>query len=70
MNVRVHGRSRHYRTVSFSARTNEVVLIEQRKLPHTFELTRTKNFKQTSKSGFKDFKKCGVLHKTLVFEEH
>ena len=50
MNVRVHGRSRHYRTVSFSARTNEVVLIDQRKLPHTFELTRTKNFKRTARA--------------------
>jgi S-methyl-5-thioribose-1-phosphate isomerase len=50
VNVRVHGRSRHYRTVSFSARTNEVVLIEQRKLPHTFELTRTKNFNQTARA--------------------
>ncbi len=50
MNVRVKGRRRHYRTVSFSARTNEVILIEQRKLPHTFELTRTKNFKQTARA--------------------
>ena len=50
MNVRVHGRSRHYRTVSFSARTNEVVLIEQRKLPHTFELTRTANYRQTARA--------------------
>ncbi len=50
MKVRVHGRSRQYRTVSFSARTNEVVLIEQRKLPHTFDLTRTKNYKQTARA--------------------
>jgi len=50
VNVRVHGRSRHHRTVTFSARTNEVVLIEQRKLPHTFELTRTKNFNQTARA--------------------
>lgn len=50
MNVRVHGRSRHYRTVSFSARTNEVVLIEQRKLPHTFEFTRTANYRQTARA--------------------
>ena len=41
MNVRVHGRRRHYRTVDFDARANAVA-IEQRKLPHTFELrTRT-----------------------------
>jgi len=50
MKVRVKGRSRHYRTVSFDARDNEVVLIEQRKLPHAFELTRTKNFKQTARA--------------------
>ena len=50
MKVRVKGRSRHYRTVSFDARRNEVVLIEQRKLPHAFELTRTKNFKQTARA--------------------
>ena len=50
MYVRVHGRSRHYRTVSFSERTNEVVLIEQRKLPHTFELTRTANYRQTARA--------------------
>ncbi len=50
MKVRVHGRSRHYRTVSFSERINEVVLIEQRKLPHVFEITRTKTFKQTARA--------------------
>jgi methylthioribose-1-phosphate isomerase len=50
MKVRVKGRSRHYRTVSFDARDNEVVLVEQRKLPHAFELTRTKNFQQTARA--------------------
>ena len=48
MNVRVHGRRRHYRTVDFDARANAVVLIEQRKLPHTFELTRTRTTRQTA----------------------
>ena len=48
MKVRVHGRWRHYRTVDFDARTNEVVLIEQRKLPHQFELTRTPTVQQLS----------------------
>jgi methylthioribose-1-phosphate isomerase len=50
MKVRVNGRTRHYRTVSFDARRNEVVLIEQRKLPHAFELTRTKTFQQTARA--------------------
>jgi len=48
MNVRVHGRRRHYRTVDFDARANAVVLIEQRKLPHTFALTRTRTTRQTA----------------------
>ncbi|MFL2908120.1 MAG: S-methyl-5-thioribose-1-phosphate isomerase [Limisphaerales bacterium] len=50
MKVRVHGRRRHYRTVDFDARTNEVVLIEQRKLPHQFELTRTRTVQQTARA--------------------
>ncbi len=50
MKVRVHGRAKHFRTVSFDSRTNEVVLIEQRRLPHAFELVRTQNFKQTARA--------------------
>jgi len=50
MKVRVHGRRRHYRTVDFDARINEVVLIEQRKLPHQFELTRTRTVQQTARA--------------------
>ena len=50
MKVRVHGHRRHYRTVDFDARTNEVVLIEQRKLPHHFELTRTRTVQQTARA--------------------
>jgi S-methyl-5-thioribose-1-phosphate isomerase len=50
MKVRVKGCFRHYRTVSFDARHNEVVLIEQRKLPHAFELTRTKTFRKTARA--------------------
>ena len=50
MKVRVHGRTKHYRTVSFDIRTNEVVLIEQRRLPHAFELTRTGTYKQTARA--------------------
>ena len=48
MKVRVHGRRRHYRTVDFDVRANAVVLIEQRKLPHTFEITRTRTVRQTA----------------------
>lgn len=48
MRVTVRGTSRNYRTVSFDAASNEVLLIEQRLLPHTFELFRTKDFTQTA----------------------
>ncbi len=50
MKVRVHGRRKHVRTVDFDARTNEVVLIEQRKLPHHFEFTRTRTVTQTARA--------------------
>ena len=50
MKVRVHGRTKHYRTVSFDVRTNEVVLVEQRRLPHAFELTCTGTYKQTARA--------------------
>jgi hypothetical protein len=38
MNVTVRGRTRHYRTVTFDAKRNAVLLIEQRLLPHRFEI--------------------------------
>lgn len=48
MNVKVRGRSRHYRTVEFDARRNEVLLIEQRLLPHQFKVVRMSDFKATA----------------------
>ncbi|MBA4149472.1 MAG: S-methyl-5-thioribose-1-phosphate isomerase [Verrucomicrobia bacterium] len=48
MNVTVGGKSRHYRTVAFDAGSNEVLLIEQRLLPHEFKIVRTKTFKETA----------------------
>src|SRR5689334_12727146 len=48
MNVTVKGRTTHYRTVTFDPSHNEVVLIEQRLLPHKFELFRGHNFKETA----------------------
>lgn len=50
MNVKVPGRSKHYRTVSFDARRNEVLLIEQRLLPHEFKIVRIPDFKQTARA--------------------
>lgn len=50
MNVRVRGRSRHFRTVSFDARRNEVLLIEQRLLPHEFKIVRMKDYRATARA--------------------
>ena len=48
MNVKIKNKTRHYRTVSFHAAANAVVLIEQRLLPHRFELVRTRDFRETT----------------------
>jgi len=50
VNVKVRGRSRHYRTVSFEARRNEVRLIEQRLLPHQFKIVRTRDYRETARA--------------------
>jgi methylthioribose-1-phosphate isomerase len=50
MKVSLNGRARHYRTVTFDAPTNQVVLIEQRLLPHRFKLFTTDDFRQTAKA--------------------
>ncbi|HKW31023.1 MAG TPA: S-methyl-5-thioribose-1-phosphate isomerase [Verrucomicrobiae bacterium] len=48
MNVNVRGRIRHYRTVTFNPARNEVLLIEQRLLPHEFKIIAAKNFRETA----------------------
>jgi methylthioribose-1-phosphate isomerase len=48
MNVTLRGRTQHFRTVAFDAAKNEVVLIEQRLLPHDFKLVRTRDYKETA----------------------
>ena len=48
MNVTLRGRIEHFRTVTFDAVKNEVVLIEQRLLPHEFRLVRMRDFKATA----------------------
>src|ERR1041385_5016885 len=48
MNVTINGRGSHYRTVAFDSTRNEVLLIEQRLLPHTFEIFRARDFAQTA----------------------
>ncbi len=48
MNVTIHGKTRHYRTVTFDAKRNEVLLIEQRLLPHEFKIIATRDFRETA----------------------
>ena len=50
MNVRIGKRTQHFRTVTFDARTNSVTLVEQRLLPHRFELVQTRNFRETAQA--------------------
>ncbi|EEF62982.1 S-methyl-5-thioribose-1-phosphate isomerase [Pedosphaera parvula] len=50
MNVTVRGRTNHYRTVAFDTAKNSVLLIEQRLLPHQFEVIGTRDFKETAKA--------------------
>jgi len=48
MNVTVHGRTRHYRTVTFDRARNVVRLVEQRLLPHQFKIVATRDFRETA----------------------
>jgi methylthioribose-1-phosphate isomerase len=48
MNVRSGKRVQHFRTVTFDAATNRVQLIEQRLLPHRFEIIGTRDFRETA----------------------
>ena len=50
MNVTVGGRKAHYRTVAFDAASNEVLLIEQRLLPHEFKVIPTRDFRETARA--------------------
>src|SRR4029077_11094538 len=43
MKITVRGRIRHFRTVAFDSRRNAVLLIEQRLLPHDFQVVATRN---------------------------
>ncbi len=48
MNVRLRGRTRHFRTVTFDSARNEVKLVEQRLLPHEFKIVATRTFKESA----------------------
>jgi len=48
MNVTAQGRTSHYRTVSFDAAQNHVRMIEQRLLPHVFEIVAARTYQETA----------------------
>jgi methylthioribose-1-phosphate isomerase len=50
MNVTLHGKTAHYRTVAFDAKQNAVLLIEQRLLPHEFKIIPTRDFRDTARA--------------------
>jgi methylthioribose-1-phosphate isomerase len=50
MNVRIGNRTQHFRTVTFNATTNRVVLIEQRLLPHEFKLIEIRDYRATARA--------------------
>ena len=50
MNVTVRSRARHFRTVAFNAERNLVELIEQRLLPHEFQITSTADYRATARA--------------------
>ena len=50
MKVTITGQPQSHRTVSFDAGKNHVLLIEQRLLPHSFEIIRTADFRETARA--------------------
>lgn len=50
MNVTIRGQTRHYRTVTYDARHNTVLLIEQRLLPHEFKIVAMRDFRETARA--------------------
>lgn len=50
MQVKVHGRRRHFRTVTFDSASNAVQLIEQRLLPHEFTVVSMPNYRATARA--------------------
>jgi S-methyl-5-thioribose-1-phosphate isomerase len=50
MNVTLHGRTEHFRTVTFDAQANAVRFIEQRLLPHEFKIIATHDFRATARA--------------------
>jgi methylthioribose-1-phosphate isomerase len=50
MNVTVRGRTRRVRTVTFDSARNAVMLIEQRLLPHRFQIVAMRDFRETARA--------------------
>jgi methylthioribose-1-phosphate isomerase len=50
MQVRLRGKTRHYRTVTFDAAKNVVELIDQRLLPHEFKMFHSRNYRDTARA--------------------
>src|SRR5216683_4613315 len=50
MNVTVGRRTQHYRTVTFDGARNTVLLIEQRLLPHKFQIVPARDFRATARA--------------------
>jgi methylthioribose-1-phosphate isomerase len=50
MNVTVNRRTRAYRTVTFDARRNEVLLIDQRLLPHQFKIAAQADYRASARA--------------------
>lgn len=50
MNVTIDNRTQHYRTVTFDARRNEILLIDQRLLPHQFKIATQADYRATAKA--------------------
>jgi methylthioribose-1-phosphate isomerase len=50
VNVTLHGRTGHFRTVTFDPERNAVLLIEQRLLPHQFKIVPARDYRQTARA--------------------
>jgi S-methyl-5-thioribose-1-phosphate isomerase len=50
MHVTIGGRTRHYRTVTFDAKSNRVMLVEQRLLPHEFKIVAMRGYEDTAQA--------------------
>jgi methylthioribose-1-phosphate isomerase len=48
--VTVHGRTRRFRTVTFDSGRNAILLIEQRLLPHKFQVVSALNYRETARA--------------------